>query len=328
MKKAGRKWKHLLRSSSEAMKYVGLQSQIWRNNTSSIILLIMFPLVLYGLSWIFMFFTIQEEETYSLDAANRGFVHFFPWITFGVGLWFLIAYFSHSSMIMKATGSKPLERKENMRVYNLVENLCIAAGMKMPKVNIIEDESLNAFASGINERTYTVSLSRGIIDKLDDRELEGVIAHELTHIRNRDVRLLIVSIIFVGIFAFLSEMFFRTMLYGGSSSRKGKGGIALVVGLVLALVGYLITLLFRFALSRKREYMADAGGVELTKDPLALASALRKVSQDPRIEAVKRQDVAQMFIENPREKKGSVSFSQLFATHPPIDERIRLLEQF
>jgi heat shock protein HtpX len=313
------------------MKYVGLQSQIWRNNTNSIILLIMFPLVLYGLLWIFMLFTIQEEGNYTMeiDNANRGFLHTFPWITFAVGIWFLIAFFSHSSMIKAATGSKPLERKENMRVYNLVENLCIAAGMKMPKIDIIEDDSLNAFASGINERTYTVSLSRGIIDRLDDRELEGVIAHELTHIRNRDVRLLIISIIFVGIFAFLSEMFFRSMIYGGGSRGKGKGGgIALVVGLVLALVGYLITLLFRFALSRKREYMADAGGAELTKDPQALASALRKVSQDPRIEAVKRQDVAQMFIENPQEKKTSFSFSTLFATHPPIEERIRVLEQF
>lgn len=310
------------------MKYIGLQSQIWRNNTSSVILLIMFPLVLYGLSWIFMFFVFQENETYSMKAANHGFLNFFPWITIGVGIWFLIAYFSHSSMIMAATGSKPLERKENMRVYNLVENLCIAAGMKMPKVHIIQDDSLNAFASGINERTYAVSLSRGIIDKLDDRELEGVIAHELTHIRNRDVRLLIISIIFVGIFAFLSEMFFRSMIYGGSGSRKGKGGVAMLVGLLLALVGYLVTLLFRFAISRKREYMADAGGAELTKNPLALALALRKVSQDARIEAVKRQDVAQMFIENPQEKKSSVSFSQLFATHPPIEERIRLLEQF
>lgn len=310
------------------MKYVGLQSQIWRNNTSSILLLIMFPLVLYGLSWIFMFFVFQEEGTYSVDTTNRGFMHMFPWITSGVAVWFLIAYFSHSSMIMSATGSRPLERKDNMRVYNLAENLCIAAGMKMPKIHIIDDDSLNAFASGINERTYAVSLSRGIIDRLDDRELEGVIAHELTHIRNRDVRLLIVSVIFVGIFAFLSEMFFRSMIYGGSSSRKGKGGIALLVGMVLALVGYLITLLFRFAISRKREYMADAGGAELTKDPPALASALRKISQDPRIEAVKRQDVAQMFIENPQEKKRAVSFSQLFATHPPIEERIRLLEQF
>jgi heat shock protein HtpX len=232
-------------------------------------------------------------------------------------------------MIRKATGSKPLERKENKRVYNLVENLSIAAGMKTPRINIIEDDSLNAFASGINQRTYTVSLSRGIINKLNNEELEGVIAHELTHIRNRDVRLLIVSIIFVGIFAFLAHMFFRTMIFGGGRSRgKDNRGIALLVGLLLALIGYFITILCRFALSRKREYMADAGGAELTKNPLALASALRKVSGDPRIEAVKRKDVAQMFIENPQEEKKSNSFSGLFQTHPPIERRIKILEQF
>jgi len=314
------------------MEYVGLQSQIWRNNTNSFILLVMFPLVLYALTWVFIFFTLGGDNYEPVDNANRGFVSLFPWITVGVAVWFLIAWASHSSMIRRATGSRPLERKENKRVYNLVENLCIAAGMKMPKVNIIEDDSLNAFASGINERTYTVSLSRGIISKLNDEELEGVIAHELTHIRNRDVRLMIISIIFVGIFAFLAEMFFRSMMYGGGSSRRGKGGGAVLVGLALALVGYFLSMLFRFAISRKREYMADAGGAQLTKNPLALASALEKISIDPRIEAVKRKDVAQMFIENPqeREKKKStgLSFSCLFATHPPIGERIRLLKQF
>lgn len=312
------------------MKYVGLQSQIWRNNTNSIILLIMFPLVLFGLAWVFIFFVARTEEGYSTALANEGFIHFFPWITVGTALWFLIAYFSHSSMIMLATGSKPLERMENKRVYNLVENLCISTGMQMPKINIIEDDSLNAFASGINQKSFTISLSRGIIDKLDDQELEGVIAHELTHIRNRDVRLLIVSIIFVGIFSFLAEMFFRTMLWGGGRrSGKDKGGLIILVGLVLAIVGYLVTTLFRFALSRKREYMADAGAAELTKNPMALASALKKISGDPLIEAVKRQDVAQMFIENPQDKeKKGFSFSSLFATHPPIEERIKLLEQF
>lgn len=313
------------------MKYVGLQSQIWRNNTYSFILLIMFPLVLYILVWLFIFFVGSEEGYDPVDQANSGFVFSFPWITIGVSIWFLVAYFSHSSMIRKATGSTPLERRENKRVYNLVENLCITAGIKMPKVNIIEDDSLNAFASGINERTYTVSLSRGIINKLNDKELEGVIAHELTHIRNRDVRLLIVSIIFVGIFAFLTEMLFRSMIHGGGSSRKGKGGAAILIGLGLALVGYLLSTLFRFALSRKREYMADAGGAELTRNPLALASALKKISYDSRIEAVKRKDVAQLFIDNPQlknKKKKGFSFSSIFATHPPIDERIKLLEQF
>ncbi len=146
----------------------------------------------------------------------------------------------------------------------------------MPKVNIIEDESLNAFASGISTATYSVSLSRGIIDKLDDEELEAVIAHELTHIRNRDVRLLIISIVFVGIFAFISEMIFRTMLFGRRGKGKKEGAGIIIIALVLALIGYLIASLFRFALSSKREFLADAGSAELTRHPLALASALRK----------------------------------------------------
>ena len=238
-------------------------------------------------------------------------------------------------MIRAATGSKPLERKENKRVYNLVENLCIAVGMKMPAVNIIEDDSLNAFASGIDDRTYTISLSRGIINKLTDEELEAVIAHELTHIRNRDVRLLIISIVFVGIFAFIAEAIFRSLRYSSIGSRGGKkgggAGIAILVALVLAIIGYFIAMLIRFAISRKREYLADAGAAELTKRPLALASALRKVSQDPTIEAVKRADVAQMFIENPQlglKKEHASPFASLFATHPPIEKRIAILEQF
>jgi heat shock protein HtpX len=233
-------------------------------------------------------------------------------------------------MINSATDSKPLERSENKRVYNLVENLCISRGMTMPKVRVIDDDSLNAFASGIGERSYSVSLSRGIIDKLNDEELEAVIAHELTHIRNRDVRLLIISVIFVGIFSFISETIFRSMAHGTSgSSGKGKKGGGVIVILLLALLGWLIASLFRFALSRKREFLADAGAAELTRNPLALASALRKISADPTIEAVKRKDVAQMFIENPqvKDKKTTFSLSGLFATHPPIEKRIELLEQ-
>ncbi|MCD4737336.1 MAG: M48 family metallopeptidase [Bacteroidales bacterium] len=310
------------------MKYVGIQTQIWRNNLFSVVLLFLFPLVLYGLVWIFFYFISDSEQFDPVESASQMFIQLFPWVTGGVLIWFLFAYFSHTSMINKATGAKPLERKENKRIYNLVENLCIASGMSMPRVNIIDDDSLNAYASGINKRTYTVSLSRGIMNKLNDEELEGVIAHELTHIRNRDVRLLIVSIIFVGIFAFISQMLFRTLIYGGTSSKKGKGGAAIIIALALAIVGYLISILFRFAISRKREYMADAGGAEMTKNPLALASALKRISGDPRIEAVKREDVAQMFIEHPGEKKKGFSFSSIFATHPPIQERIKILEQF
>ncbi|MCU0474158.1 MAG: M48 family metallopeptidase [Bacteroidales bacterium] len=319
------------------MKYFGLQSQIRRNNTNSLLLLLMFPVVFFGLTWLFFFFMSVSQshagqESYNLiQSVNSGFLRTIPWVTIGVIVWFTIAWSSHSSMIDKATSSKPLERKENKRIYNLVENLCISTGMSMPKVNIIEDDSLNAFASGINPKTYSISLSRGIMNKLDDHELEAVIAHELTHIRNRDVRLLIISIVFVGIFAFLAEALFRSLRFGSlGRGKKGSGGAAIIIALLLALVGYLVASLFRFALSRKREYLADAGSAELTRNPLALASALRKISADSTIEAVQRKDVAQMFIENPQAelKNSSASIGSLFATHPPIAKRIEILEQF
>lgn len=286
----------------------------------------MFPLVLFGLVFIFFFFFDFLQEDVELDVVNS-FLRSLPLVLIAVGLWFTIAFFSHTTMINKATGSRPLERKENKRVYNLVENLTITAGMKMPAINIIEDDSLNAFASGINNKTYTVSLSRGIINKLNDEELGSVIAHELTHIRNKDVRLLIVSIVFVGIFAFISQALLRTFMYGGGRGNK-KNGAAIAIIMILAAFGWLLTSIFRFALSRKREYLADAGAVELTRSPESMASALRKVSKDARIEAVTRQDVAQMFIENPGEKKKKASLSSMFATHPSIEDRISVLEQF
>lgn len=320
------------------MKYVGLQSQISKNNYKSILLLIAFPALLLGLVWLFFFlfntFLSNEETQVEIGVVNDRFLTTVPIVIVIVGIWFLIAWLSHSAIIRRATGAKPLERKSNKRVYNLVENLCISRGMKMPKVYVIADDSLNAYASGLSDRTFAITLSRGIIDKLDDDELEAVIAHELAHIINRDVRLLIVSIIFVGIFAFVTEIAFRMLAYGGGgkSNDGKKGGGALVIILVLGLIGILLSSLFRFALSRKREYLADAGAAEMTKNPLALASALRKVSEDPWIEAVKRDDVAQMFIEHPTKKKDQSSFATFFnsafATHPPIKKRIQVLEQF
>ena len=268
----------------------------------------------------------NSETTGTQYDANTTFLTAIPFVLAGVGIWFLIAWAGHSAMIKLATGSKPLERKENKRVYNLVENLCIQQGLQTPRINIIEDDSLNAFASGINQKNYTISLSRGIIEKLTDEELEGVIAHELTHIQNRDVRLLIISIIFVGIFAFLAEMAMRSLRFG-SGKKKGAGYIILVI-LVVSAVSYLISLFLRFGISRSREYLADAGAAEMTKKPYALASALRKIDQDPNIEAVKSHDVAQLFIDNPKEKSAKFSLAGIFATHPPIDKRIALLEQF
>jgi len=288
------------------MKYVGLHTQIWENNIKSVLLLILFPFIILGLVWLFIFL-IQDQPEVRLDNTNYYFLQSVPWVAIGVLIWFIIAWFTHSSIIENATGSAPLNRNENKRVYNLVENLCIGSGMKMPRINIIEDDSLNAFASGMNTSSFTVSLSRGIIEKLNDEELEGVIAHELTHIKNRDVRLLIVSIIFVGIFAFLTQAIFRSLRFGSlGRGKKGNGGYVILIALLLAAFGYLISSLLRFAISKRREYMADAGSAMMTRKPLALASALEKISVDSQIEAVSRKDVAQLFIDNPQSSRRKI----------------------
>ncbi|MBC5631801.1 M48 family metallopeptidase [Parabacteroides hominis] len=322
------------------MQYVGIQTQQSRNNFRSLLLLCLFPCLVMGLLFAFCYLlhllAMNDDGMTGAEILRYStgmFIHLAPYVLGGVLMWFIIAYFANTSIINSATGSEPLSRMENKRVYNLVENLCMSQGMKMPKINIINDDSLNAFASGINERTYTVSLSRGIIDKLDDQELEAVIAHELSHIRNKDVRLMIVSIVFVGIFAMLAQMAMRSVYYSSMSRRrdeKNNTAIIIVLVMVVAAIGYFFSMLMRFAISRKREYLADAGAAEMTKNPLALASALRKISADPDIEAVKREDVAQLFIQHPGKQAQSAlsGLSGLFATHPPIEKRIQVLEQF
>lgn len=319
------------------MKYIGLHRQIQRNNFNSFLLLIAFPALLLGMFYIIIYFAAKDnapeypDDRYptSMD-HNSMFLSVVPFILIGVSIWFLIAWAGHAAFIRLATGAKPLDRKENKRVYNLVENLCISKGMKMPKINIIEDDSLNAFASGIDEKSYSVTLSRGIINKLNDEELEGVIAHELSHIRNRDTRVLIISIIFVGIFAFLAEVAFRSLRFAGRGKKDSKGGGAIIlIAIIVTALAYLISMLLRFGISRKREYLADAGAADITKKPYALASALKKISSDPYIEAIENRDVAQLFIDNPQvSHRKSGSWDNLFSTHPPIEKRIDLLEQF
>lgn len=324
------------------MEYVGIQTQQSRNNFRSMLLLCMFPCLVVGLTYLFCFLLHylamnDDMTTYDdvISYTNSMFLHVIPYVVGGVLVWFLIAYFANTSIIDSATGAVPLQRKDNKRVYNLVENLCMSQGMKMPKIHIIYDNSLNAFASGINERTYTLTFTKGIIDKLDDEELEGVIGHELTHIRNHDVRLLIISIVFVGIFSMIAQICMRWIFYSSYTPRrrdeKNNGTIVVVLlAMVVAAIGYFFALLMRFAISRKREYMADAGSAEMTKNPLALARALRKISADPDIESVKRADVAQLFIEDPVQQSVGLfgGLNRIFATHPPIEKRIKILEQF
>lgn len=334
------------------MRYVGMHTQIRRNNMLTTVLLLLFPVIILGMVWIFLalvnYFGNGYYDQYGnvvrhLDAAtvNYYFINTVPWVIAGVGAWFAIAYFANSSMVRAATGARPLTRKENAKIYNIVENLCMTCNMDMPKINIVDDPQLNAFASGIDKKSYTVTLTTGIIDRLNDDELTGVIAHELTHIRNRDTRLLITSIIFVGIvstvMSMVIQMMYNVMWFGGgrrSGNDEKNNGLSIIVilliGALCCAIAYFFTLLTRFAISRKREYMADAGGAELCGNPLALASALRKISGDPGLDNVKRDDIAQLFIVHPQHfAPGMMSFfNSLFSTHPDTKKRIEILEQF
>ena len=309
------------------MQYLGIQQQITRNNTKSVLFLLAFPLLILVGVYVVLYVLSDQD----IEQTNMQFLSVVPIVLAGVGIWFVISYFFHTQMIQMATHSEPLERRDNKRVYNLTENLCMSVGMTMPKLYIIESDALNAFASGINEKTFAVTLTRGIINTLSDEELEGVIAHELTHIRNRDVRLLIVTIVFVGIFATIADLALRMLLNGGgnmfsSRNRKNdKGGGAMLLLIILLVAGaiYFLSILFKLALSRSREYMADAGAVELTHNSMALASALRKISGHSTLKEVGNDEVKELFIDYEAE-----GFFSLFATHPPIEKRIQVLEQY
>lgn len=337
------------------MRYVGMHTQIMRNNRLTIMLLILFPVIILGMVWVFLalvnyfgngYYDQYGNIVHQLDAAtvNYYFMNTIPWFIVGVGIWFTIAYFANTAMVRAATGARPLTRKENPKIYNIVENLCMTCNMDMPKINIVDDPQLNAFASGIDKKSYTVTLTTGIINRLNDDELAGVIAHELTHIRNHDTRLLITSIIFVGIvstiMSLVIQMMYNAFWFGGLSSRSSDdednrgNGLSMIavfiIGALCCAVAYFFTLLTRFAISRKREYMADAGGAELCGNPLALASALRKISGDPGLNNVKRDDIAQLFIIHPQHfAPGMMNFfNSLFSTHPDTKKRIEILEQF
>ena len=347
------------------MKYVGIQTQIWRNNRNSVILLCMFPVILLGMV-LLAIMTLDfigwfcwdgvcppgpQAATFHWDIIWYYFKDAMPFTLSMTGLWFIIAYCTNTSIIRHITHAKPVERKDNLRVYNIVENLCIAGGIEMPQINIVEDSNLNAFASGIDIPSFTITLTTGLIDKLNDAELSAVVGHELTHIKNRDTRLMVVCIVFVGIFAAIQSMSMRmlgALLRGSrrsSSRRNNKGGggaiileimILLIALIIWSSIGYFFSFMTRLAISRKREYVADAGAAELCGDPLALASALKKISDAPGLADVQRNDVAQLYIIHPDEEfdnnmklSGWVAKANImFCTHPDTPERIKILEQF
>jgi heat shock protein HtpX len=288
-----------------------------------------------------------ETVPYYLQAAARDLVTAFPYATGGTLLWIVIAYFFHQSIVDAVTGGEDVTRQQQPRLYNLLENLCISRGIPMPKLKIIDSDALNAYATGLNARQYAVTVTSGLLKALNDQEVEAVLGHELTHIRNGDVQMMVVAVIIAGVVGFFAELFFRSFTnfgygygYGGygrgswssssssSSSdndRKGSGGAAIIVIIVaVALIGlaWLLSQLVRLALSRSRELLADAGSVELTKNPDAMISALRKIENRGELPGA-TSAVMELCLDNPRE-----GFSDLFATHPSVESRVQALVKF
>ena len=307
---------------------IGLQTHIWNNNLKSIALLGIYPFVILGMVWaIATVVGIMTNPNISWDSPNSLAPEiigtYWPLIFSGVIIWFLISYFFHTRMVRRMVHSHPVTRKEEPELYNLLENLCISVGMKMPRLEIIESHARNAFASGIDDKSYCVTVTRGLLQSLSKDEVEGVLAHELTHILNRDVRLLIITIIFTGMLGFAAQMVWSQVRYGlwiggRRSGNKGNGMLILIAILAILWTGYLATIFTRFALSRRREYMADAGAVQMTKNPDAMMRALMRIAGKDQIPKLPG-DIAMMCIEN------RAPFMGLFATHPPIETRIKAL---
>ncbi|WP_420432259.1 M48 family metallopeptidase [Hyphobacterium sp.] len=322
------------------MGAVGLRTHIWNNNLKSILLLAGFPflLLLLALAAALVVTAMDGGSSYSGGGKNEiglgadfgTALDYLPmmalWSVIIAGIWFVIAWFGHQKMIDLSTGAHSVSRADEPELYNLLENLCISRGITMPKLKIIETDVLNAYASGLTEKQYTVTVTRGLMQQLNRAELEAVLAHELSHIRHRDVRLLVVSVIFVGIFSFVAQIVFRALFWGGmsgrSTGRRGNAAILIIIAIAIVALAYFISIAIRFALSRKREYMADAGAVELTRNPDAMISALEKISGHAEIENAP-DGVREMMLENPH-----TGFLGMFATHPPIEKRIEALIEF
>jgi heat shock protein HtpX len=318
------------------MAAYGLYTHIQSNRRRSVALLIGLFFLVYVM--VFAGALIAEAMTYDasvqwlLQRALIDTVTAAPFATVGTALWIWIAYKFHQSLIDMVTGGREVTRQEEPRLYNLLENLCISRGIPMPKLKIMETPALNAFATGMNEKQYAITVTTGLLNALDDAEVEAVLGHELTHIRNGDVRMLVIAVIIAGVISFFAELVFRLFFSvrwsGGSRSSgdsdrgKGGGGVVIIIAIALIALAWFLSVVIRFALSRRREYLADAGSVELTKNPDAMVSALRKIENRGELEGA-TSGVMEMCIDNPRG-----GFENLFDTHPAVDARVDALVRY
>lgn len=330
----------------------GLYSHIQANRIRSAILMAGFVALLHALLFSLLLILNAFSNGGTLEEivgdARAQFAGAWPVAMAAAAIWFVIAYFAHQAMIRSATGARGVTRSEAPKLYNALENLCISRGIPMPRLQIIETPALNAYAAGLHEGDYVIAVTRGLMETLDGPEIEAVLGHELTHIRNRDAQLMVVAVIFAGIFGFFADLTVRgwDFPYGwsprgkrdsrsqdgwsgsGSDSRGRDGGggggamLAVILALVIIAISWGISTLIRFALSRSREYLADAGSVELTKNPDAMISALRKIERNAAFDVPSRMEA--FFIENPLKSR----LTGLFATHPAVDDRVDALVKF
>ena len=328
---------------------LGLTTWRQNNNIKSFLLLAAFPLLLLLLlGAIFFFFGLfmgagqnaygfgpwQEFGIQSVlgtggpfDLAVSAIVAWWPMVIGAAAIWVLIGYLFNDTIIHMATGARPVTRQDQPELYNLLENLCISRGLATPRLYIIDSDVMNAYASGIDNKSYAITVTSGLLAVLNRDELEAVLAHELTHIIDRDTRLLIITIVFVGMISFLAQLLWSSMRFAAFTrdrSRRGGGAIILVlIAAAVMFIGYMLALVLRFALSRRRELLADAGSVALTKNPDALIAALLKISKNAELPHVPS-EVRQMFFENP---PSFFDLGGLFATHPSIEKRVHVLQQ-
>src|SRR5882757_4907942 len=332
------------------MAAYGLYTHIASNKFRSMLLLaglflLIYVLVYAGALLAEVLINSDASVDYYLRAASRDLIKAFPYATIAAALWIVIAYFFHQNMIDAVTGGEDVTRQQQPRLYNLLENLCISRGIPMPKLKIMESDARNAFATGLNRRQYAVTVTTGLLKALNDQEIEAVLGHELTHIRNGDVQLMVVAVIIAGVVGFFGELFFRMFTnlswnssgggWSSSSSRssssssdsdsKSSGGGAIVVVIIavaLIVLAWLLSQVVKLALSRSREFLADAGSVELTKNPDAMITALRKIEGRGELPGA-TSAVMELCVDNPRE-----GFADLFATHPSVQSRVDALVKF